>query len=209
MKALQVAAAELADSLRATLDSVFASPVYRWETREDPLGLVRRAWLWIGDTLTSLRDRNPGAVRLLTWVLVAILIALLMHAAWVAIQTVRGASRRLQSDPVGPTSTPRDARWYADESMRLADAGNFAAAMQADFLRLMLELDAARVTTYHPSKTPSEYARDAVLTDDGRRALRLLISDMYAYAFARIPLDRALYDRWRVSAVADRYARAH
>lgn len=103
----------------------------------------------------------------------------------------------------------RDAAWYSLESARLAQAGNYVAAMQADFLRLVLELDARHVVAFHPSRTPSEYARDASLSDDGRRALTALVREMYAYAFARVPCDRAAYDAWRARATADRYATAH
>ena len=57
------------DSLRAILDSVFATPAYRWETREDPFGMLRRLWGATGDAMDRLRAQNPDAVRLLTWLL--------------------------------------------------------------------------------------------------------------------------------------------
>ena len=198
-----------ADSLRATLDSVFAAPAYRWETREDPFGPLRRLWMAVGEWLSQLQRDNPQAYRALTWALVAVLVVILAHAAWVAVRTVRGGSRRAQRDVLGPQSAPRDAAWYAQESARLAAAGDFVAAMQADFLRLVLELDARQVMRFHPSRTPSEYVRDATLSEEGRLALRALVRAMYAHAFARVPLDRAAYDRWRADAVAERYARAH
>lgn len=205
----QAVAQARADSLRATLDSVFAAPDYRWETREDPFGPIRRLWLAVGEWVAQLQRDNPQAYRALIWLLVAVLVVILAHAAWVAVRTVRAGSRRTQRDVVGPVSVPRDASWYAAESARLAAAGDFVAAMQADFLRLVLELDARQVMRFHPSKTPSEYVRDATLSEDGRHALRTLVRTMYAYAFARVPLDRAEYDRWRADAVAERYARAH
>lgn len=206
---LQATASVRADSLRATLDSVFASPAYRWETREDPFGALRRLWLATGEYLARLREQNPAAFRTLTWLLVAVLVAILAHAAWVAVRTVRGGSRRLQGETGEPVSAPRDAAWYAGEAARLAQAGDFVAAMQADFLRLILELDARRVVAFHPSKTPSEYARDATLGADGRRALGVLVREMYAHAFARVPCDRAAYDAWRARAMAERYAPAN
>lgn len=206
---LQATASARADSLRATLDSVFASPAYRWETREDPFGALRRLWLATGEYLARLREQNPAAFRTLTWLLVAVLAAILAHAVWVAVRTVRGGSRRLQAETGGPLPAPRDAAWYAGEAARLAQAGDFVAAMQADFLRFILELDARRVVAFHPSKTPSEYARDATLGADGRRALGALVREMYAHAFARVPCDRAAYDAWRARAMAERYAPAN
>lgn len=205
---LQVAATR-ADSVRTALDRVFAERAYRWETREDPFGPLRRLWLVVTEALSRLRDENPQAYRVVLWLLVALLVAILAHAAWVAVRTVRGGSRRGERELAGPVAAVRDAAWYGNEALRLATAGEYVAAMQADFLRLVLELDARRVMAFHPSKTPSEYVREAALSEDGRRALRGLVREMYAYAFARRPCDRVEYDRWRARAVADRYATTH
>lgn len=198
-----------ADTLRAALDSVFASPAYRWETREDPLGLLRRAWQAAGDYLTRLHAASPLAFRVLTWVLLAILFAILGHAAWVAFRTVGRGSRHSPGATHLPVPASRDSAWYAREAARLAQGGDFVAAMQADFLRLVLELDGRRVVSFHPSKTPSEYAREATLSADARHALRVLVREMYGYAFARAPIDRDAYERWRSAAAAERYAAAH
>ena len=198
-----------ADSLRSVLDSVFAAPAYRWETPEDPFGPVRRAWLAVGGYLDRLREQNPSAARALTWVLVAVLVMILLHAAWVAVQTVRAGSRRALRDAMGPVSVPRDAAWFASEAQRLASEGRYADAMQADFLRLVLELDARRVTHFHPSKTPNEYVRDAALSDARRVELRELVRSLYAYAFARVPCGAADFDSWRQRTEVDRYAPSH
>lgn len=202
------AVTEGGDRYRAALDSVFAAPTYRWEAREDPFGPLRRLWTALLQTIDELQRDNPQAFKALVWVLVAVLVLVLGHAAWVAFRTVQAGSRRVQRDVAGPSSVPRDAAWYAQEARRLASQGEYAGAMQAEFLRLVLELDAKQVTRFHPSKTPIEYVRDAALTEDGRRELRTLVREMYGYAFARAPLDGAAFDRWRANAVADRFLRA-
>ncbi|MEO7962748.1 MAG: hypothetical protein ABIT38_02430 [Gemmatimonadaceae bacterium] len=198
-----------ADSLRTVIDSVFSARDYRWESRENPFGVVRRVWLALQRWLFDLQLQNPQLFRVLLWSLVAVLIAIILHAAWVAVQTVRAASRREGRSFSSPQLTPRDARWYAVEAGRLAAQGHFPEAMQADFLRLMLELDARRVTHFHASKTPGEYVREASLPDERRKELRELVRMLYSYAFARIPCGRADFDLWRERAVADRYAPAH
>jgi hypothetical protein len=206
--ALQPAGPARGDSLRAIIDTVFAGREYRWETREDPFGVVRRLWGSLLSFFERLRDQNPDAYRLTIWLLVGVLLLILGHAAWVAVRTMRGGGQRPLGEVAGPTSAPRDAAWYAAEAARLAQGGDYVAAMQADFLRLVLQLDARRVMAFHPSKTPSEYVREPALGVDARRDLRALVNEMYAYAFARVPLDRERYERWRDAAHADRYAPA-
>ena len=198
-----------ADTLRAVLDTVFAGSHYRWEGRNDPFGVIRRAWLGVQRFLLDLRDRNPDVFRVLLWLLVAVLVVIVAHAAWVAVRTVRDASRHERRE--GGTGLPasRDAAWYAAEAARLAAEGRYAEAVQADFLRLALELDARRVARFHPSKTPGEYVREAAIPEERRAELRELVRTLYAYAFARVPCDRAAFEAWRARALADRYAPAH
>ncbi|MCC6930333.1 MAG: hypothetical protein IT359_15215 [Gemmatimonadaceae bacterium] len=196
-----------ADSLRATIDSVFAAPAYRWEAREDPFGALRRLWGGLLRWVDELQRTNPATFNAVVWALVGVLALILAHAGWVALRTLRHGSRQAQRETAGPASAPRDATWYTRESARLAALGDYAGAMQAEFLRLVLELDARQVMRFHPSKTPNEYVRDASLTEDGRRDMRGLVREMYHYAFARAPLDGLAFDRWRALAVADRFRR--
>jgi len=197
------------DSLRAVLDSVFAAPAYQWETREDPFGVLRRLWEGLGAWLYRLRADNPQAFQVLTWSLALLLAVLLGHAALVAYRTMRGRAYSEGEGVAGPLAPPRDAGWYGAEARRLAALGEFVPAMQADFIRLVLELDARRVVTYHPSRTPSEYARAPGLAPEGRQAMRELVRQLYAYAFARQPCDRVAFEAWQRQALADRYAAAH
>lgn len=204
----QQLAAARADTLRAALDSVFAAPHFRWERSEDPFGLVRRTWLAILDWFHRLQAENPAAFRLLLWGLIALLVVILAHGAWVAVRTVRGGSGRTSGAAGAAPRVPRDADWYGAEAQRLAREGRYVEAMQADFVRLVLELDARRVTRFHPSKTPGEYVREAALPEERRRELRDLVRALYAHAFARVPCDGAAFSAWHARAQADRYAPA-
>ena len=198
-----------ADSLRAAIDAVVAQDVYQVAAPRDGWAPVRRLWTVILDALEQLRSDNPLAYRALVWLLVAILFAIVAHAMWIAARTIHAGSLTEAKERLQPTSAPRDAAWYAREGQRLAGEGRFAEAMQADFLRLILELDARHLAQFHPSKTPGEYARDPRLPPAGRDELRALVRSLYAYAFARVPADEPAWDAWRDRASVSRYAAAH
>lgn len=198
-----------ADSLRTAIDAVLAQGAFQVEAPRDPWAPVRRMWTVLLDTLEQLRSENPVAYRLLVWALVAILIAIVAHAMWIAARTIQAGSAVPSRERLQATSTPRDAEWYAREARRLAEGGRFAEAMQADFLRLMLELDARNLARFHPSKTPGEYVREARLAAEARDELRGLVGSLYRYAFARVPADHLAWEEWVNRASVNRYAPAH
>jgi uncharacterized protein DUF4129 len=195
------------DRLRSVIDSVFADRKYSWEQPLDPFGPVRRAWAWLVSWFQSLRAESPSTYWLLIGVLVAVLLAILGHAAWVAWRTVR-RDATIERRGGAHRHEVRDAAWYAREAERLAAAGRFTEAIQADFLRLILQLDARRLVRFHPSRTPNEYAREPTLAPESRRELGELVRRLYAYVFARVPCGAEELRDWRARAVPDRYARA-
>ena len=195
------------DSLRAILDSVFAAPAYRWVQRPDPLAALKHfrdaIWRWIAD----LHDLHPLGFRIVLFVLVGVMLAVVVHAAWTFGTGVRAAGR--SPGMAGRGSAPRDQGWYHREADRLATAGRFAEAVQADFLALVLALDARDVVHFHPSKTPGEYARESGLTPGAREEFRDLVRRLYRYAFARSPCGPAEFADWRERAAPERYAAAN
>ena len=126
------------DSLRAILDSVFAGEAYRWVERPDPWAPVRRAWLSLLDWLARLERENPGAYKLLLWALVAILGVILIHGLVVLWRMARTSVA--EGEAAAPLPPPRDARWYRAEAERLAAAGEYRRAMQAEFSAVVLTL---------------------------------------------------------------------
>ena len=195
------------ERLRAVLDSVFSRPDYNWQQPLDPFGPIRRAFAWVNRWLLTLRSEAPSLYWLFMAVLVLILLSILAHAAWVMYQTMRGGAVA-DAQPGESTVVVRDAAWYAREAERLAAAGRFVEAIQADFLRLILDLDARRLVRFHPSRTPNEYTREPTLSVNGRRELGGLVRRLYAYAYARIPCGMPELQEWRALAAAERYARA-
>jgi hypothetical protein len=177
-----------ADSLRRVLDSVFAGPSYQWIERRDFWAPVRRLWLNLLEWLAQLEGSSPGAFLVLRWALIAALVAIFVHAAWIVWQMVRGATAPVPSPAAAPP--PRGATWYRGEADRLARAGRYREAIQADFTALILALDSRRLLRFHPSKTPGEYVAE-------RTELGSVVRALYAYLFARVPCGPAEFDAWR------------
>ncbi len=198
-----------ADRLRRVIDRVLAAPAYQQQAPEDPWAPVRRAWTALFQWIDALRDANPGAYTAFVWSLVAVLLLVVAHAAWVAARTIRAGTARAPGDVTEVTVVARDATWYAREAQRLAAESRYAEAMQADFLRLVLELDGRQVARFHPSKTPIEYVREASMGEEARRAFRDLTRTLYTHAFARVPATAETWTQWRTAASTDRYASAH
>ena len=195
------------DSLRSVLDSVFAAPAYHWVRRGEPLAFLRRAMQTIGAWLDRMQLTQPILYRIVIYLLLAGMLALVLHATWRFFTEVRSADT-----PDGirdPRVVRRDEGWYRTEADRLARAGRFAEAIQADFLALVLVLDERKQLRFHPSKTPAEYARDTTLAPLAREDFRDLVRRLYAYAFARVPCGAADFFDWRQRAAPDRYAPAN
>ena len=197
-----------ADSLRAVLDTVFAAPAYDWQVRPHPLAFLARWWRALVDWLFDLKQTNPALYAVVFWVLVTIVVAILGHAAYVRVQTVRAAQRpaaaRLADAPAR-----RDARWFRAEAERHAAAGRHALAMQADFLALALELDQRALVRYHPSTPPAEYAREARLGEAARGEFRELVRGLYRVAFGGAAVTADEVAAWRARSDVGRYAGAH
>lgn len=196
------------DSLRAVLDTIFASPDYHWAKETSTAAQLFRWWLSVQRWLDQLKAGHPDLFRLLLWVLIAVLVVIFVHGAVVTVRTLRGAGAPPRVEATSAVEL-RGAAWYRREAQHLAGRGAYPEAMQADFLALILELDARQVVRFHPSKTPSEYTDEASLTGESRAALRALVGALYSYAFARQPCGPAEFAEWSRHAASDGYAASH
>ncbi len=195
------------DSLRAVLDSVFAAPDYRWVERPRPLAFLTHWLEALQRWLQVLREVHPLGYRLFLAALLVVFVAILVHAGWVLLGTLRrGASTRVGLP--GTAAPRRDEAWYRREADRLAAGGRYVEAMQADFLALVLALDAAGLLRFHPGKTPAEYNADSRLGPEARAEFRELVGALYGFAFARWPCGPADFASWRARTAPERYAPA-
>jgi len=184
-------------ALRATLDSVFASPAYRWAETPYPIRLLREWWGRLGDWLTALRADNPLAFRFLVFGLLVALALLLAHGAWVVWRTIRSAATPSDDIEHPARAGSRDAGWYLREADRAAAEGRVGDAMQLAFVGLALTLEAQGLLRYHASQTPAECARDARLERGDRDRLRALVRVLYGHVFGGGRFDAEDYRRWR------------
>lgn len=178
------------DSLRAVLNRVFEAPEYDWETPRHPLDwlteLRDRLQAWLAD----LQGAHPVAFAIFVIALTVLLILILVHMGYLAW-------RALHPEPApsagAPAASPeaRDARWHLAQSRGLAEEGRYSEALAHRFVALLLQMDAGSVLTFHPSKTPGEYLREARLAESDRQVFSGLISALYRHLFGGVACDLA------------------
>jgi hypothetical protein len=177
--------------------------------RPHPLAFLLRWWLVLREWLASLQATQPLLYWVVFWLLLAVLAGIFAHALWIMGRTLRAAGSPREARAEGDRLVVRDAAWYRRDALRLARAGHYPEAMQADFLGLVLELDQRRVLRYHPSKTPNEYTNEAQLGEPARGMFHELVRLLYGYAFARQPCGAGDFQAWRERTVTERYAAPH
>ncbi|HEU4829743.1 MAG TPA: DUF4129 domain-containing protein [Gemmatimonadales bacterium] len=197
------------DSLRTVLDSVFASSVYAWRPEDETGAAIVRYWRRLLEWLASLQQANPLLFRLLVAGLVLVLLAILGHAVWLLVRTVRGASVVASGAAAVAPAVRRNAAWYFAAGDRAATEGRFGEALQLAFVGVALTLEDRGLLRYHPGKTPAECSREArVAPEDGHR-LRSLVSMLYSCAFGGAGCGAAEYAAWRELAAREWHAPAH
>lgn len=185
-----------ADSLRATLDSVFAAPKYQWVARPHP-------WRWLLEQLRRLvawflwlQTAAPVVYWTIVVVALVVLVAIFVHGGWLMARTLRHAAA--PDARAGLTAAERrDGAWYRAQALRLAAAGRFPDAMRAWFEGMILDLAVAGQVQWHPSKTPREYVREAKVGPADRDRLGALVDAVYAASFAGAAIGREEWDAWR------------
>lgn len=197
------------EQLRAVLDSVFASPAYRWADEPVAVRFLREWWHRLLDWLDTLRTGNPAAFRLFVFALLLVLVLALAHGAWIIWRTLRAAVAPPDTPSTASPAKVRDAGWYFAAADRAAAAGRTAEALPLAFVAVALTLDRQGLLRYHASKTPAECAREARLAGPDRERLGALVRTVYVHAFGgrAMPMDE--YRRWRDDLDRPWHAPAH
>ena len=145
------------DSLRRAIADVFAGPEYRWADSRVILRWLGTQWQTFLDWLNAFQRSHPTQYAVLLAVAVALLVAILVHFAYIAVRILRPTLS------TGPTSAAagqpvNDVHAHLGRATDLAVAGRYAEALAHRFLALLLQLDARRAIKFHVSKTPAEGA---------------------------------------------------
>lgn len=196
------------DTLRTVLETVFRSGAYDWAPDPDPLAWLRRGWATFLAWLREAQEGNPLGFRLLAAAALLVVVVLVGRAVWDFLRNVRPST----DGPLGPALAPtpfRDAPWWRQEAQHLATAGQYRAAIKADFQALLLTLEDRDVLRVQASATPAEYARMARLSPAARQHFEETVQRLYGYLFARWPCGPEEYAAWQHATDPDRYAPTH
>jgi uncharacterized protein DUF4129 len=189
-----------ADSVRRAVREVFARPEYEWVQTARPLHWLRDLWMRFRAWLDAFATQHPLGAKLLFWAALLALIALLTHIGLTVWRIYRVTVQ--QPGAMGSTPAPEllDSRGHLARAETLARAGRYTEALAHRFIALLLELDRADALTFHPSKTPAEYVREARLGATGRATLAGLVSRLYHHVFGAEPLDERGYREFGAAA---------
>lgn len=172
---------------------VFARPEYDWVQTVRPLSWLHDLWMRFRAWLDAFSTQHPMGARLLFWAALIALIALLAHIGLTVWRIYRVTVHRPGAEGGAPAPEPLDTRGHLAQAESLARAGRYTEALAHRFMALLLELDRADALTFHPSKTPAEYVREARLGAAGRATLAGLVSRLYHHVFGAEPLDESGY----------------
>lgn len=178
-----------ADSVRRAAREVFARPEYQWAPASRPL----HWWRDLLDWLNRLATIHPDGAKVVFGVSLLLLILLLVHLGFTVWRIYKVTVQRTAPVIPGALAAPLDARAHLEHADALARAGRFTEALAHRFAALLLELDRADALSFHPSKTPAEYVREARLSTEERSALATLVARLYRHVFGMAPCDEACY----------------
>jgi hypothetical protein len=199
---------QTADSLRAVVREVTGGAEYEWSAVPDPWRFVRETWQRLVAGLDALREQHPIVFVVVVGLSLVLLVAISIHLGYLTWMALRP---RQAESVTGATVglTVRDARWHRDQAARLEAEGRYVESLTHRFLALLRDLEARRVLTVSPAKTPAEYVGEARLEAGERDRLAGLVARLYRHVFGGAPAtpgDLAEFDRAAASLIEHRAA---
>lgn len=179
---------------------VFARKDYDWAQTVQPLHWLRDLWMRFREWLDRFSTQHPLGAKILFWAALVALVALLFHIGLTVWRIYRVTVQGSGAAAPGAAPVLLDGRGHLERAETLARAGRYTEALAHRFVALLLELDRADALTFHPSKTPAEYVREARLAAPGRATLAGLVSRLYHHVFGAEPLDEQGYREFGAAA---------
>lgn len=191
--------------IREVLDSVFRGPEYLWDRPNDPFVILRGWWGRFIEWLTAMEAANPELFRVLYYVVVGGVLALLIFAVWKIVRGfARAGPKRMAGLPMVEEAR-HQADWHRRQAEQLAFQGDYCGAMRHAFQALLQDLAERKLVVLHPSKTPRDYLRESRLNTEGKHRLQSAVNGLYTVLFGRLPLDYQGYSKWYALTTPDGY----
>lgn len=187
------------DSLRRAVAEVFARPEYRWATGKSLMQWLFEQVALLLDWLGRAETNHPMAFKLLLAVLVAALVATLVHMGYVVWRITRPTAQTPEGG-AAPGLHLEDARAHRERAEALARAGRYREAVAHRFVAVLLDLERRDALTFRASKTPAEYVSEARLDSAGRDSFGRLVMRLYQHVFAAAPCDEREYREFAAQA---------
>lgn len=185
----------------AAADRVFAAPAFDWALPSAAENWLIRTARRAAEWLRALEQVHPWVYRLVIAAMLAVLVAILLHAAWTAFRMVRTSrraldqpadARTLASDAAAPTRAAADAA---------AAAGRFADAMRLRWAAFEAALRGAGVLASARALTPRELVAERPAPAAER--LRPLVRTLYDICYRGDALDAARHAAWAAALDAE------
>jgi hypothetical protein len=186
--------------VRRAVREVFARKEYDWAQTAQPLHWLHDLWMRFREWLDRFSTQHPLGAKILFWAALVALVALLFHIGLTVWRIYRATVQGPGAAAPGAAPALLDGRGHLERAETLARAGRYTEALAHRFLALLLELDRADALTFHPSKTPAEYVREARLGEPGRATLAGLVSRLYHHVFGAEPLNEQGYREFGAAA---------
>ncbi len=170
------------DSVEIVINDVFATPEYDWSEVRDPFAWIRQQYYELVDWFAALHQNHPITYWILLVVMLVLLTAILVHFSYLIYRALRPQLAPTEH-ATGHRRVVRDAAWYLQEAHRLEDAGNLLGSLVMRFGSLVMELDRRNIVKFDPSKTPTEYVREATVPREGRDLFRMIVAGVYRHAY--------------------------
>lgn len=185
----------------AAADRVFASPAFDWALPSAAENWLVRLARRVADWLRALEQVHPWVYRAVIGAMLAVLVAILIHAAWTAWRMVRTSQRALDvpadlrhvsSDADIPTRATADAA---------AATGRFADAMRLRWAAFEAALRSAGEIAGTRALTPRELLAERPAAAAAR--LGPLVRTLYECCYRGETLDAARHAAWAAALDAE------